>query len=200
MVSNLRLAATEDGADIAEIYRPIVASTPISFEVEPPDEQEMQRRIEKTLPTYPWLVYENQSRVVGYAYASQHRERAAYRWSVDTSVYVHSDFRRSGIGRGLYVSLFRILAAQGYFNAYAGITLPNPSSVALHESVGFQAVGVYRKVGYKLGVWHDVGWWQLALQPPVAVPQGLMTVADVQRDPSWPRLVMAGLPYIRERG
>lgn len=199
MVSNLRLAATEDGADIAEIYRPIVVSTPISFEVEPPDKQETERRIQKTLLAYPWLVYENQGRVIGYAYASQHRERAAYRWSVDTSVYVHSDFRRCGIGRGLYVSLFRILAAQSYFNAYAGITLPNPSSVALHESVGFQAVGVYRKVGYKLGVWHDVGWWELALKPPVAVPQAPMTLAQVQRDPSWPGLLMAGLSCIRER-
>src|SRR5580700_10941796 len=137
---DIRLAATADAAGIAEIYQPIVASTAISFEVEPPDEEEMRRRIEATLPRFPWLVCESQGRVIGYAYASAHRARAAYQWSADASVYVHPAFHRCGIGAGLYTSLFRILSAQGYFNAYAGITLPNPGSVGLHESMGFHPV------------------------------------------------------------
>ena len=139
--NELRLVNEDDAAAIAEIYRPIVESTPISFEIEPPDEHEIQRRILETRRKYPWLVCDNRGRVVGYAYATQHRLRVAYQWSVDTSVYVHPDFRRCGIGRALYTSLLQILAAQGYFNAYAGITLPNPGSVGLHESLGFQPVG-----------------------------------------------------------
>ncbi len=161
MSSELRLATKDDAAEIAAIYRPVVAFTPISFETEPPDAREIEHRIQDTLPAYPWLVCDADGRVAGYAYATRHRTRAAYQWSVDTSVYVHQDWRRCGIGQALYTSLFRVLAAQGYFNAYAGITLPNAESVGLHESVGFQSVGVYRKVGYKFRVWHDVGWWQL---------------------------------------
>jgi phosphinothricin acetyltransferase len=124
--------------------------------------------------------------------------RAAYQWSVDTSVYVHSECRRCGIGRGLYTSLFEILAAQGYFNAYAGITLPNPGSVGLHESVGFHPVGVYRNVGYKEGVWYDVGWWQRVLQPPGRTPQLPSNLAAIQSDPDWERMLQAGLSSIRD--
>src|ERR1700680_936568 len=148
MSAEIRLATHSDAAGIAEIYRPIVVSTPISFETEPPDEREFQRRIEETQLAYPWLVYEHGGRIAGYAYASRHRARAAYEWSVDTSVYVHPDFHRCGIGRGLYLSLFQILMLQRYFNAYAGLTLPNPASVGLHESLGFKAIGVYRNVGH----------------------------------------------------
>src|SRR5437899_6529948 len=135
MTWKIRLATRNDAVAIAEIYRPIVVSTPISFEIEPPDEQEIVRRIEKTLTAFPWLVCVNEDRVAGYAYASPHRERAAYQWSVDVSVYVHSDFRRRGVSQALYASLFRIVAAQGYYNAYPGITLSNAGSVGLHESV-----------------------------------------------------------------
>ena len=131
--------------------------------------------------------------VAGYAYASQFRERAAYQWSVETSVYVHSDFRRFGIGRALYISLFRMLTAQGYFSAYAGITLPNPGSVGLHEALGFRPVGVYRNVGYKMGAWHDVGHWVLSLQPEVTTPQPLLKLAEIQSDPSWQEMLTAGL-------
>ena len=101
--------------------------------------------------------------VLGYAYASRHRDRAAYQWSIDVSVYVRADAHRRGIGRALYAALLRIVTAQGFYRAYAGITLPNASSVGLHEAMGFRPVGVYRAVGYKLGAWHDVGWWDLAL-------------------------------------
>src|SRR2546425_322778 len=197
MTWNLRLATSGDAAAIAEIYRPIVASTPISFELEPPDEHELERRIEKTLAAHPWLVCEYQRQVAGYAYASRHRERAAYQWSVDTSVYVHSDFRRRRVGQALYTSLFRILMAQGYYNAYAGITLPNPGSVGLHESVGFKPLCVYREVGYKMGAWHDVGYWELALQPKPPVPRSPLSLAEIRCDPSWHEMLISGLSLLR---
>ena len=196
MTWQIRLATSLDAAAIAKIYRPAVVSAPTSFELEPPDAQEFQRRIEKTLAGYPWLVCEHEDQVTGYAYASRHRERAAYQWCVDTSVYVDSNFHRRGIGQALYRSLFRILIAQGFYTAYAGITLPNPGSVGLHESVGFKPLCVYRNVGYKLGSWYDVGWWELSLQPRAAVPASPLKLADIQSDGSWHEMLASGLSRI----
>jgi L-amino acid N-acyltransferase YncA len=162
----IRTATPEDGAAVAAIYAPIVAQTSISFETEPPDAQEMRSRIEKTLASLPWLVAEDAAGTVcGYAYASKHRERAAYQWSVDTTVYVREDMHGRGVGRALYGRLLPLLAELGYFQAFAGIALPNTGSVGLHEAVGFEAIGVYRNVGFKNGEWRDVGWWQKSLQP-----------------------------------
>ena len=200
MAWRLRLATGDDAACVSEIYRPVVESTPTSFEIEPPDRQEMARRIQGALPSHPWVVLEGQHGVVGYAYASRHRARAAYQWSVETSVYIHPKLQRRGAGRGLYTSLIQILTAQGYANAYAGITLPNAGSVGLHEAVGFQAIGTFRKVGYKFGAWHDVGWWQLPLQTAVQSPTPLLTLREAQRDPSWRERLEAGLPWIRDDG
>lgn len=188
----IRLAGAADAAATAEIYAPIVAATPTSFEVDPPDAAEMRRRIEATLPKLPWLVCDCEGRVAGYAYASLHKTRAAYKWSVDTSVYVHPAFHRRGIGTALYQFLFEILGAQGYFNAYAGVTLPNPGSVSLHESLGFQRVGVYKRVGYKLGEWHDVGWWQRPLRGTYEAPGPTLTLEELQNLPSWQRLLTNG--------
>lgn len=154
-----------DAAACAEIYAPFVKGTPISFEDEPPNEAEMARRIEGISSRYPWLVADIDGAVAGYAYASAHRERAAYRWAVDAAVYVDEAHHRRGIGRALYESLFERLAAQGFEMACAGITLPNPASVALHESVGFERVGVYRRIGWKFGRWYDVAWYQRQLRP-----------------------------------
>jgi phosphinothricin acetyltransferase len=161
---SIRFATPADAAQVQAIYAPFVRDTPISFELDPPDEAEMRARIVKTLATYPWLVLERGGEVAGYAYGSAHRERLGYQWSVDVSCYVSEEHRRRGIGQRLYRALFRVLRAQGFFNAYAGIALPNAASVALHESVGFVPVGIYRGVGFKLGRWHDVGWWSLRLQ------------------------------------
>jgi phosphinothricin acetyltransferase len=175
----IRLATEGDAAGVQAIYAPEVVETVISFELEPPSVAEMGRRIRETLPTYPWLVFEEEGRVLGYAYASAHASRAAYRWSVDLAVYIGRGARRRGVGRALYASLIRVLARQGYYNAYGGITLPNPGSVALHEAMGFEPVGVYRAVGWKFGAWRDVGWWALALatRPPVpAEPRPLAAV------------------------
>ncbi len=178
----IRLVTEADAAAVAAIYRPIVESTTISFETEAPDEAETRRRIAETLTAYPWLVCERDGRIAGYAYATKHRVRSAYRWSVDTSVYVDPKFQRQGIGQRLYRSLFAILTAQGFFNAYAGIALPNPASVALHERVGFRPIGVYKNVGYKLGAWRDVGWWQLALNDYTREPDSLLPLSAVQHE------------------
>ena len=164
----IRLARGDDAPAIAAIYAPYVSETPISFELVPPTGGEMANRIAKTLTRYPWLVAEIADAVVGYAYASQHRERAAYQWAADVSVYLHKDQHGRGIGRALYTALFAMLRAQGFINVYAGIALPNAASVALHEAMGMSPVGVYRRVGYKMGAWHDVGWWQGLLREPAA--------------------------------
>jgi L-amino acid N-acyltransferase YncA len=166
----LRLATGGDAEEIAAIYAPIVRDTIISFEVEPPDAEEVRRRIAYTMETFPWLVCERDGRVAGYAYASRHRDRLAYQWSVDVTCYVHPDARHSGIGKALYRALLRILAKQGFHSAFAGIALPNAASAALHESVGFERIATYREVGYKLGAWHDCGWWQARLGEPPANP------------------------------
>jgi L-amino acid N-acyltransferase YncA len=200
MTVRIRLVAPQDASAIAGIYRPIVESTPISFETEAPDEAEMRGRIEQTLRTYPWLVCEQDGCIAGYAYASRHHDRAAYQWSVDSSVYVQAGRRHSGVGRGLYTSLFRLLAAQGYFNVYAGITLPNPASVGLHESVGFERVGVYRSVGYKTGAWHDVGWWQLSLRSHDSSPPPVRTLAETRQDSAWTSMLAAGQPLVSRGG
>jgi phosphinothricin acetyltransferase len=160
----IRPATPADAADVAAIYRPIVEHTFISFETEPPSADEMARRMEAVLPTHPWLVFEDGEGVAGYAYASAHQPRAAYLWSVNVSVYLAERARGRGVGKGLYKELFAILRRQGFHMAFAGVALPNAASVALHESMGFQPVGVYPEVGHKLGAWRDVGWWRLQLQ------------------------------------
>jgi L-amino acid N-acyltransferase YncA len=162
----LRVAEIRDAEAIHAIYAPIVSHSAISFEIDPPTVAQVRDRIAQTLPQFPWLVsIDAQGGIDGYAYASRHRERAAYQWSVDTAVYVRADARGTGVGKRLYRALFDELVALGYYHAYAGIALPNAASVALHETVGFTPIGVYRNVGYKLGAWRDVGWWQKSLQP-----------------------------------
>ncbi len=166
----IRLALPEDAAAIRAIYAPIVEHTAISFETDPPSAAEMAARIAGTMPQWPWLVDVRDGAVRGYVYASQHRARPAYRWSVEVTAYIAENARGQGVGKRLYQVLFELLRAQGYVSAYAGITQPNAASVALHESVGFGLVGTYRNVGFKLGAWHDVGWWQLDLGLPARTP------------------------------
>lgn len=154
-----------DGPACAAIYAPAVRDAAISMEERVPDGDELARRIRTVSHRWPWLVAELDRAVVGYAYGSQHRDRAAYRWACDVTVYVSVDHHRRGIGRALYVPLLELLAGQGYHQACAGIGLPNAASVGLHEALGFVPVGVYRDIGYKLGAWCAVGWWQRELRP-----------------------------------
>jgi L-amino acid N-acyltransferase YncA len=159
-----------DATAVAAIYRPAVESSLASFEEEPPTPAEMAERIRATLARAPWLVAEQDGTVVGYAYAGPHQQRAGYRWSVNISVYVVPGHAGRGIGRRLYDELLSILRRQGFVNVYAGITLPNPASVALHESIGMRRIGVYEGVGFKHGAWRDVAWYHLRLADPEGEP------------------------------
>jgi L-amino acid N-acyltransferase YncA len=154
--------AQRDAAACAAIYAPYVEDGPTSFEERAPDALELADRIEGS---HAWLVAEVGGDIVGFAYACPHRSRPAYRWSVDVSVYVAAGRQGEGHGRGLYEALFEDLRGRGFRVACAGITLPNEASVALHERLGFEPVGVYRGIGWKAGAWRDVGWWQLELSP-----------------------------------
>jgi phosphinothricin acetyltransferase len=162
----IRHATPLDAPRCAEIYLPNVRDGVASLEDDPPAADEMARRMARVTKTHPWLVPERDGDVAGYAYASPHHTRSAYRWATDVAVYVAEAYRRRGVGRELYEALFSLLRGQGYFVACAGITLPNGASVGLHEGLGFVPVGVYRNVGWKFGEWRDVGWWQLQLLPP----------------------------------
>jgi phosphinothricin acetyltransferase len=193
MSRTIRLATTADAPAIQAIYSPIVRETAISFEVEPPSVEEMRHRIASILAVHPWLVCEEGGTLQGYAYASRHRERAAYQWSVDVSVYVHAHWRGQRVGQALYTALFAILRTLGYHNVYAGIALPNPASVALHEAMGMELVGVYRHTGYKLGRWHDVGWWQGVLQSSPPHPLPPRAIGDMRHAVEWESPLTSGL-------
>jgi len=164
----IRVADPErDGAAVAEIYAPYVRDTIISFESDAPSAEAMTERMRNVLAWTPWLVAEDDDgRLIGYAYASRHRERAGYRWSVDISVYVDAAAHRRGVGRMLYGELLPILRRQRFVNAYAGIGLPNAASVGIHESLGMSLIGVYERVGWKLGRWVDVAWYGMRLAEP----------------------------------
>lgn len=158
-----------DAARCAEIYAPHVEGSAVSFEEVAPDAPEIARRI---AATHCWLVAERDGAIAGFAYGGEHRARAAYRWACDVSIYIDADHRGCGLGRVLYSTLLESLRDRGLRIACAGITLPNPASVALHEKLGFEPLGVYRRIGWKAGAWHDVGWWQLELVPADAAPPG----------------------------
>ena len=164
MTAAIRPADAErDAPACAAIYAPFVRDTCISFELDPPGVEEMARRIGTYGASHAWLVVEAEGRVAGYAYGSPHRERPAYARSCDVAVYVDPAHARQGLGRALYAALLPVLASKGTHAAFAGIALPNDASVGLHETMGFTPVGIYREVGWKLGAWRDVGWWQRLL-------------------------------------
>jgi phosphinothricin acetyltransferase len=192
MPPTIRLATPDDAEQVQAIYAPS-CFTPISFETGPPSVEEVRGRLAKVLGPYPWLVCEEGQEVLGYAYATQHRERAAYRWSVDTTIYVRQGRQRRGVGRALYSSLFAVLPLQGYTNAYAGVTLPNPASVGLHTAMGFEPVGVYRQVGFKNGAWHDVAWFQRPLRPRPGEPPPPTPLEEVRHTAEWREALHAGL-------
>jgi phosphinothricin acetyltransferase len=159
-----------DAAACAAIYAPHVEGSAVSFEERAPDAAEMAPRIERYGASHAWLVSEREGEVVGYAYATAFNERPAYRWSTSVSVYIADGARGEGVGRALYEALFERLRQRGFRMACAGITLPNEASVGLHESLGFEQIGVNPEIGFKDGAWCDVGWFQLQLAPPVEDP------------------------------
>ena len=188
----IRLAVESDSEAIARIYSPAVTDHVTSFERVPPDGTEMADRMRSIGAHYPWLVREEDGVVIGYAYASPHRERWAYQWSVDVCVYVDSTVHRRGTGRALYTSLFAVLVLQGYRNAYAGVPLPNPASEGLHLADGFEKVGVYHRVGYKFGAWHDVAWFERLLAARVTDPPAPLSIASLLGDPVLAAAISSG--------
>jgi len=185
----VRVAERQDAGAVAAIYAPIVREKAISFETDPPTPDIMADRIETTLQRYPWLVATGDGDVVGYAYGSEHQQRAAYRWSVNVTVYVAENAHGRGVGRELYATLIDILRAQGFRSAFAGIALPNAASVALHEAVGFEPLGVYRDVGFKFGAWHDVGYWRLGLTARGGIPDEPIAFATFRETPTFKSLM-----------
>ncbi len=187
----IRLCAPGDAPQVAEIYRPFCEASHVSFETVAPSPEEMAARIQKITVKYPWLVEDFDGIIAGYTYASAHRERAGYRWAVDVAVYVNEQFRGRGVGRALYTSLLAVLRSQGFLKAYAGVALPNPSSLALHRAMGFTPVGVYQNVGFKNGAWRDVCWWQLALGPELAPPPEPRPITEIIGSPRWQETLSA---------
>jgi len=161
---DIRPARETDAPALLAIYRPFVEGTAVSFETVVPTLGEFAARIEKAVAGWGWLVAEREGECVGYAYGSPHRERAAYRWSVEVSAYIHPNHLRQGIGSALYGKPLPQLASKGFCNAYAGVSLPNDASVALHCGLGFEPIGIFKAVGRKFASWHDVAWFHKVLR------------------------------------
>ena len=186
MSRTIRLAAPADAAAIAAIYAPFCTNTSITFETVALSTEAMAERMRGLGKKYPWLVMEVDGVVAGYAYAAPYHERAAFLWSTVVSVYIDERHRRTGVGRDLYRSLFAVLRLQGFVHAIAGITLPNEPSVRLHEALGFKLIGIYPQVGFKLGDWRDVGWWQLPLADPLpSDPPEPQSIAKIVQCPEF---------------
>lgn len=175
----IRMARAEDAQAVHAIYAPTIIDTAITFETELPGEEAMRQRILTRLQQYPWLVWEEHGDVLAYAYATRFRERAAYDWIAETSIYVHANARRRGIARKLYDVLLEVMRLQGINQAVGVITMPGEVSVALHEAMGFAPAGVWHKAGYKLGQWWDVGVWQKELQPPSNPPKPVQAFSSL---------------------
>ncbi len=176
LASSVRVATPEDADACLAVYAPYVETTAISFEERPPSVEEMRARIAASLESHAWVVLEQPGSptgaLLGYAYGGPYKSRPAYRWACEVSVYVDRTRRRSGVGTALYEDLFTRLAARGFRMAVAGMTLPNPASVGLHHRLGFEDVGTWRDIGWKLGAWHDVHWMQRPLAPAGEPPPG----------------------------
>ena len=178
----IRIATSADAQPILDIYAPYILNTSLTFETEVPSQSEFANRIQSYLDNWPWLVFELDGKIAGYAYASRYRERTAYQWSVECSVYIHDDHMGSGIASQLYTTLFAFLKYQGYNNVYAVINLPNDRSVAFHEKMGFSYFATYENVGYKLGKWKNVGWWQLKLNDYVNEPPAPLKFSSISNE------------------
>jgi L-amino acid N-acyltransferase YncA len=185
----IRLATEADCAAILEIYAPFITDTFITFEYEVPTVTEFCKRITNIQRKYPYLICEINGSIVGYAYASQYKERAAYDWSADFSIYINPKYHGRRIGKALYFALFELLTLQGYYNIYAGIALPNIKSESLHQAFGFKPIGVYHNVGYKFGSWHDVKWFELKIQDHSQTPIKPKNINEVINTPEFNTII-----------
>ncbi len=167
---SIRLITENDANEVLEIYSPYVLNTIISFEYDVPTLEEYIQRVKTNTSDYPWLVCLADNKIIGFAYASKHRYRTAYQWSPESTIYLSHEFHCKGIARILYETLFSLLRLQGHFNVYAGVGLPNEKSVSFHQALGFEEIGIFKKVGYKHGNWHDTQWFQLHLMEHILNP------------------------------
>lgn len=172
----IRFATKEDAGAILSIYEEYIRNTRVTFEIEVPTVSAFEERMERIMAQFPWLVCEINGKIAGYAYGSKHGERAAYRWSADLSVYIDGKYHRQGIATALYKALTELLRRQGYFTVYAGVSTPNPKSEAFHEAFGFRNLGEFKHVGYKLGAWCGVAWYELPLAAYVTEPAEAVTI------------------------
>jgi L-amino acid N-acyltransferase YncA len=176
----IRLIKNDDNKEALEVYKPYVVSTSITFEYDVPSLDDFSTRIETIANEYPWLVCLKDDKIIGYAYASKHRYKTAYQWSPESTVYLSSDYHRKGIAKILYKTLFSILRLQGYINVYAGVALPNIKSEEFHKALGFYEIGDFKKIGYKLGKWHDVRWFQLHLTEHIDNPPIPKSIKEIE--------------------
>ena len=160
----IRMAAVSDAQDIAAIYNFYIENTVVTFEEQQVSNEEMGERLEETLAKLPWLVYEENNVVLGYAYASEWKSRCAYKFSLETTVYLHHQYGGKGIGTRLYKELIKRLKTMNYHALIGGIALPNPASVNLHEKLGFHKIAHFKEVGYKFNKWIDVGYWEMLVK------------------------------------
>jgi L-amino acid N-acyltransferase YncA len=195
-VATIRIANEADAAAMLAVYAPYVRDTAISFETEPPSEEEFRGRVRAVLEGGLWLACEDRNGVVGYAYGNRFHTRRAYQWTVEVTVYVHRAHHRHGIGVGLYTSLLACLTLQGFRSAVGIIALPNPGSVGLHERMGFTPAALLRAVGHKHGRWHDVGWWQYALGEHEPSPEPPQPLAAVRESAEWRSALASGVTLV----
>ena len=175
----IRLITTNDTEAARNVYAPYVLNTAISFEYEVPTVDEFKKKIEKITSQYPWLVCECDGEIAGYAYGSMHRDRTAYQWSPEVTVYLNEKYHRRGIARILYNALFEMLKMQGYYTAFAGVLVTNEKSVQFHRAMGFEDIGLFKNIGYKLGEWHTNLWLQYELQKPVLNPREPIGIGEI---------------------
>lgn len=192
----IHLAEEKDAGGILAVYAPYVEETAVSFEIDVPGPKEFRERVTGILGVYPYLVCEEDGGILAFSYASRFRERAAYRFDVEVSVYIDPAYHGRGIGKALYAALFRLLTELGYYTAYAGITLPNERSVGLHEAFGFRHVGAYRRTGYKQGRWLDVALMEKPLREYDDQPLPPRRMGELE--PAFVRGVLDGCGMIRE--
>lgn len=175
----IRFATVKDAVGILEIYGEYIKNTAVTFEIEVPTLSAFEERMERIMSQFPWLVCEIDGEIAGYAYASKHGERAAYRWSADLSVYIHEKFHRNHIASELYDEVIALLRKQGYYTVYAGVSTPNPKSEAFHRAYGLRCLGEFKNVGYKLGEWRGVAWYELPIAEYVKVPEEPRSIGEV---------------------
>ena len=193
----IRAVKEKDVDGILEIYAPFITGSVVSFEEEVPGPELMWNRISSITADLPFLICEHQKKVTGYAYASTHRVRQAYRWSKEVSVYVHPEYRKKGIASALYTALFEMLKYQGVVNLLAGITIPNPESVRFHEKMGFRKTGEFARIGFKFDAWHNVGWWELRLFPEETKPGEIIPFPEIKHSRAAKSAVKKGEEQIK---